>query len=217
MNSAPLIALCFNCGAATGRTDLYNDWCLSCVMKWGHPDDAAELMKGTPSWSVESAVAFIANVAQKSIQPTPMTVAVQSFGVLDLSTDEKRGCGIVNIDRPNAVAGDGFLYDDGERSTGRMSTEVHRHFQIATTKLFCAGFPNRAISRVTGMATNTVSAWRRATGQVFLCECGDIATHQAWCWARFRASKKRQEFMARWHPSSAWTYREKDGFHVAYS
>lgn len=214
MGAAPLLAVCFNCGLTTKTGDLYNDWCVSCVLKWGHPDDAAEIVRDAKGWSTEAAKSFLLDATKSATPVAPIMLAVQSFGVLDLSTDRKHGTGKVLVERGDRVASDGFWMDD--RSTGRLSREARQIMFKATMKLFRAGFPNRAIARVTGMSPVTVSVWRDGTGQAFACRCGDVATHQGWCWARFQGSRKRQEFIQRWHPSRVVECVPVDGFTTAW-
>lgn len=215
---APLVAVCSNCGVPTPDREVYNDWCPSCVMKWGHPDDAAELVARDHGWTAEAAVAFVAGVSDRRT-PTAVNfvLAVQSFGVFDVADDRN----VIQIDRATAVAGDGFLYDDypaGYRhGVGRLPADVWKHLNGAALKLFNAGFPNRAIARVLGMHKITIAEWRANTGTVFFCECGAVATHQGWCRTRFRASRRRQEFMARWFPERRWECAPKDGFTIAWA
>lgn len=216
LSGAPLACVCFNCGTMTNASSLYNDWCISCVLRWGHPEDANDLLKALPGWDSESALAFVHD--HQPIKVAPIILAIQSFGILDLTTEAKFGIGIVNIEQHSqAVASDGFLINDEPAHVGGISREARRIFREAVHKLFRAGFSNRAIGRVTGLSKFTVAGWRGECSEVFRCACGDIATHQGWCSPRFIGSVKRQEMMRRWHPGSEWPLIPVDGFQIAWA
>lgn len=120
--------------------------------------------------------------------------------------------------RTSDVCGDGFLYDDEPASkAGPKSKELREHFQAAVARMVKAGYSLRAIKRVTGLATNTVLAYRRLVIEPAHCPCGLLlSNHKGWCRVRFQASRKRQEFMQRWHPSREWPFVERDGFRAAW-
>ncbi len=208
---------CDRCHELVASDQLYEGWCFSCVLAWGHPEDAAAVANISHGWTRECAIA--ATVDKSSHGVHPMSVAVRSFGVLDLAGESKYGRGVVNIEfRTSAVAGDGFLYDDDPvAKAGPKSAEVRAHFQSAVAKLVKAGYSIRAIQRVTGLAKNTVLEYRKRVTEAVFCPCGiAMAFHPAWCRVRFRASRKRQEFMREWHPSSEWPFIERDGFRVGW-
>ena len=201
-------ASCFGLAAA-----LYQGWCISCVLKWGHQDDIAEVRRRAHGWSSEAAIA----ATSPRLNMRTNNIAAQTIGYLDLSTDAKYAIGRLNVERVgNATADDGFLYDDEPRHPGRMSKEAHDYFWLAVTRLQKAGFSIRAIARVTGLSRITIRAWRTSSAAITPCKCGRPATHQGWCVPRFHASKRRQEFMKTWHPSSNWLYKPVDGFRLAW-
>lgn len=120
--------------------------------------------------------------------------------------------------RTSEVAGDGFLYDDEPAGkAGPKSPEVRAHMQAAVARMVRAGYSTRAIKRVTGLATNTVIAYRRLVTEPTSCPCGiALVVHPAWCRVRFQASRKRQDFMREWHPNAEWPLIERDGFRAAW-
>lgn len=72
------------------------------------------------------------------------------------------------------------------------------------------GMSVRAVARLVGVSPQTVLTHRRLMKELDaacpddppmlpeLCECGGITGHHGWCSVRFRASMKRQAFMAKW-------------------
>lgn len=214
--ASPVIALCSNCGHSVASSDIYNDWCPSCVLHWGHPDDAAELVCGSPK-QAEQAIQYLHAIHHNTApSSTPsMILAIQSFGAVN--TEGTYCPGDVLIERSRATASDGFLFEDNRRP-GRMFPEVRLELWKATEKLFVAGFSNNAVCRVMGLDGRTIRRWRKEHyPKVFTCECGDVATHQFWCWARFRGSRLRQELLQRWHAKARFIYEPKDGFAIAYT
>ena len=111
--------------------------------------------------------------------------------------------GVSSSSRTSEVAGDGFLYDDGR--TGRWTDEMREAMIIGLRRLFECGLSIRAIVRITGISPATVRYYRcKLSDSVRPCACGQPATHQGWCAARFRASWSRQDFMRSWHPDKRW-------------
>jgi hypothetical protein len=210
------VATCQECGDVVPSDHIYQGWCFSCVTRWGHPDDVCDVIALSHGWTHEAAVAASVS-ARKPV--APIVLAVQSFGTVDLTTDKKTCISFVNVDaRTSHTAGDGFLFDDqpSGRRCGRMPLEMKNHFRNAVARLMQAGFSIRAIARVTGLSRITIRNYREEMCVPHVCECGAEARHQGWCWARFQASKRRQDFMRRWHKRGEWACKPKDGFVLAW-
>lgn len=167
----------------------------------------------------EIAESFAAAQRPRGVRLNPITEAFSTNVSATATTVPVIGCSISA--RTSEVAGDGFLYDDtGKHGGGRWTADVRARFEVALANLLRAGMSIRSIARVTGVSPATVRFYRRRwlmTDIVQPCACGQLATHQGWCAARFAASRKRQSFMATWHPGATWTCQEKDGFAIAWS
>lgn len=207
-------SICQQCNSLVARDQIWEQWCLSCVVNWGHPDDAKDAI-ATLLGAGWSAASYREVIDRSPVVVSPLMNAMQAFGDLDLSTDAKHGVGRVAIEHGSETAGDGFLYN-GEGRNGRMPREVHDHFLVAVKKLHDAGFSIRAISRITGVHRITIRTWRDGW-EPKPCPCGREATHNGFCHPRFLASTRRQDFMRRcWHRGKTWPYQPRDGFQVAW-
>lgn len=216
--SAP--ATCARCGSLVANDELYCSWCPSCVLQWGHADDAAEIIaRVSQRESYETALALTAEIADARYRVTPIAMAVQSVGILDDSNRSKKTIGArVRIDtRTRHTAGDGYLFDDdGGRQPGPMPRQLKQEFLAAIARLVDHGASIRLISRATGLNRSTVRQFLREIQAVPVCKCGQPATHQGWCRPRFQASELRQKFMRRWHPSGQWPCLPVDPVEIAW-
>lgn len=209
------VRACSNCSGLTAPDQMWSGWCFSCVLNWGHPDDAADVVRLNHGWTREAAIAA---VVESKCTVNSAALAVQTLGEIDLTTATTHGVGRFGIEhRTSPVASDGFLFDDEPAGgTGRMTAETHQHYEEAVLRLVESGMSLRAIARTTGLSRSTVRVWLKKHRVVAVCACGDPASHQGWCAERFAASAKRQTFMRRWHPKGAWSYTPVDGFHIAW-
>jgi len=67
MVSAGDVAACLNCGALVGRSELCDDWCLSCVVQWGHPEDASMLEEyASHGWTSAGIAAHFKAIAEEA-------------------------------------------------------------------------------------------------------------------------------------------------------
>lgn len=205
---------CPQCRSLVASAQIYEGWCFSCVLRWGHEDDAIAVRCISRDWQGEAVSAAL--IESQRYKAEPITMAIQVVGEAD-HFDKSNASAHINVERATAVAGDGFLYDDSH-TTGKWSDEARPHFIAALTKLFEGGFPIRAISRATGISRNTIRYYREKLRlSIRSCACGQPATHQGWCRERFMASRLRQQFMKTWHPEREWLFINRDLMKIAWT
>lgn len=61
---------CGHCGSLVALCDQYEGWCVPCVLKWGHPDDAADASRMAHGWTEQAALSRAVAVTDRTFHPT---------------------------------------------------------------------------------------------------------------------------------------------------